>query len=70
MRGEPSKIRPGRLALAWLLCTACGCLGAAAWMRHGDSGIEGVVAKRADHGYYPSRHTWSRVRSVGSAECR
>lgn len=32
MRGEPSKIRPGRLALAWLLCTACGCLGAAAWM--------------------------------------
>jgi hypothetical protein len=25
-------IRPARLAVAWLLCIACGCAGAAAWM--------------------------------------
>jgi ATP-dependent DNA ligase len=43
-------------------------LGAAAWMGHGDCGIEGVVAKRADHGYYPSRHTWSKIKAKNSAE--
>jgi hypothetical protein len=25
-------IRPLRLVAAWLLCTACGCIGAAGWM--------------------------------------
>jgi len=32
MSSEQPIIRPGRLAAAWLLCTACGCAGAAAWM--------------------------------------
>jgi ATP-dependent DNA ligase len=32
--------------------------GARAWMRHGHAGVEGVVAKRGDHGYYPRRHHW------------
>ncbi len=32
MSGESPMIRPGRLAAAWLVCTACGCIGAAAWM--------------------------------------
>jgi len=32
MSSEPTIIRPGRLAAAWLLCIACGCAGAAAWM--------------------------------------
>jgi ATP-dependent DNA ligase len=36
-------------------------IGAAAWMHHGAEGIEGVVSKRVDHGYYPSRHTWSKT---------
>ncbi len=32
MGSEQALIRPGRLVLAWLVCTACGCAGAAAWM--------------------------------------
>ena len=32
MSSEQALIRPGRLVAAWLVCTACGCAGAAAWM--------------------------------------
>jgi hypothetical protein len=33
-------------------------------MRHGPAGVEGVVAKRLDHGYYPHRHHRFKVSSV------
>ncbi|GAA3060768.1 hypothetical protein GCM10010464_26530 [Pseudonocardia yunnanensis] len=32
------------------------------------AGIEGVVAKRLDHGYLPTRHAWHKVKTRRSAE--
>jgi ATP-dependent DNA ligase len=43
-------------------------LGAAAWMHHGAHGIEGVVSKRADQGYLPSRNSWSKTKAKNSVE--
>jgi ATP-dependent DNA ligase len=43
-------------------------VGAAAWMRHGDRGIEGAVAKRRDQGYLPARNSWLKVRAKTTSE--
>jgi hypothetical protein len=42
---------------------------ARAWLTgHLDAGIEGVVAKRLDHGYLPERRAWRKVKTRTSAE--
>ncbi|WP_425566922.1 hypothetical protein [Pseudonocardia yunnanensis] len=42
---------------------------ARAWLTgHLDAGIEGVVAKRLDHGYLPARRAWRKVKTRTSAE--
>jgi ATP-dependent DNA ligase len=42
---------------------------ARAWLTgHLAAGIEGVVAKRLDHGYQPSRRAWRKVKARTSAE--
>ncbi|GAA3061893.1 ATP-dependent DNA ligase [Pseudonocardia yunnanensis] len=42
---------------------------ARAWLTgHLDAGIEGVVAKRLDHGYLPSRRAWRKIKIRTSAE--
>jgi ATP-dependent DNA ligase len=42
---------------------------ARAWLTgHLDVGIEGVVAKRLDHGYLPPRRAWRKVKTRTSAE--
>ena len=43
-------------------------VGAQAWMHHADDGVEGVVAKRCDHGYYPRLRYWSKIRTKSSCE--
>lgn len=40
-----------------------------AWLtEHVGSGIEGVVAKRLDHGYRPGKRAWRKVKARASAE--
>jgi ATP-dependent DNA ligase len=40
-----------------------------AWLTgHLDAGIEGVVAKRLDHGYLPQRRAWRKVKTRTSTE--
>jgi ATP-dependent DNA ligase len=40
-----------------------------AWLTgHLDAGIEGVVAKRLDHGYLPGRRAWRKVKTRTSTE--
>jgi len=42
--------------------------GAVGWMGHGAAGIEGVVAKRRDQGYLPTRYGWSKIRAKSTSE--
>jgi ATP-dependent DNA ligase len=42
--------------------------GARAWMRQDTVGVEGVVAKRADHSYIPHLHHWLKIRAVTTQE--
>jgi ATP-dependent DNA ligase len=42
---------------------------AEAWLhQHLDAGVEGVVAKRADHAYLPGRRSWVKVRAHTTTE--
>ncbi|NMH75678.1 hypothetical protein [Pseudonocardia xinjiangensis] len=42
---------------------------ARAWLvNHSDAGVEGVVAKRLDHGYRPGGRMWRKVRTRFTAE--
>ncbi|GAA4557704.1 hypothetical protein [Pseudonocardia xishanensis] len=77
IRGEPYRDR--RRRLEDLLASARGALRlmpastdvavARAWMvDHGGRGVEGVVAKRLDHGYRPRSRFWSKHRTRLSAD--
>jgi ATP-dependent DNA ligase len=56
--------RPG-LAL---MPTTRELLGAHAWLGLDYPGVEGVVAKRVDQGYYPRRRHWSKIRATTTVE--
>jgi ATP-dependent DNA ligase len=43
-------------------------VGAQAWLGLDYPGVEGVVAKRVDHGYYPQRRHWSKIRATTTVE--
>ncbi|WP_433272829.1 hypothetical protein ACQPZA_20590 [Pseudonocardia xinjiangensis] len=71
LRGHPYRIRRALLlqllegagpSLAVVPMTTDG-EAARAWLTgHLDAGIEGVVAKRLDHGYLPARRAWRKVK--------
>jgi hypothetical protein len=43
-------------------------VGTRAWLGLDWPGVEGVVAKRVDQGYYPRRRHWSKIRAKTSFE--